>query len=163
MNHLIPFQTSSEINREAWRIRKEAAAKFGARPTFIAWGPCYRKAKGEKRVILTTALGSDLKAKGAWIDLAILHPDCPMNLDADTLNEMSGVDMKTIRLHLGWLESIDVLNNRFGFVSVPHEKRPYSPDLDSWARWEAKKDKEAQAAVEWPVEVREHQHVTVTA
>ena len=150
--------------REAWRIRREAAAAVGAeRVTFIAWGPCLEQARG-KRTPLRNAFGSMLKAtRGIKIDLAILDPTMPVNLDAETISEMSGVELSHVRLHLAYLDNTGVLNNTHGFISVAPERRPYSNCLDDWAAWEEKDRERKNRELEFQSLVKENieQHVEV--
>lgn len=150
--------------REAWRIRREAAAAVGAeRVTFIAWGPCLEQARG-KRTPLRNAFGSMLKAtRGIKIDLAILDPSMPVNLDAETISEVSGVELSYVRPHLAYLDNAGVLNNNHGFISVAPERRPYSNCLDDWAAWEENNSKRKQREVGFQSLLREksEQHVEV--
>ncbi len=161
----IKNQVNSNIMREAWRIRREAAASVGAeRVTFIAWGPCLERARG-KRTPLRNAFGSMLKAgKGVKIDLSILDPTMPVNLDAETISELSGVELSYVRPHLAYLENTGVLNNHYGFISVPAERRPYSNCLDDWAAWENNDRKRKQREVDFQSLLREkaEQHVEVS-
>ena len=150
--------------REAWRIRREAAAAVGAeRVTFIAWGPCLEQARG-KRTPLRNAFGSMLKAPRAIkIDLALLDPSMPINLDAETVSEASEVELSYVRLHLACLENTGVLKNHYGFISVASERRPYSNCLDDWAAWEEKDRERKKRELDFQSLVKENieQHVEV--
>ena len=116
---------SSGVIKQAWKIRKEAAAAYGCHIKFVSWKSCLDKAQGS-RERLKDCFGLTLGSKKSEINQYLLSAECSIILDLDGISKK--FECPWVMTYVSQLVKRGVARFNHGFYNIKAEARPYWED-----------------------------------